>query len=56
MAGKPPRNDKLKRDTGTLKTIQKLKRKTTVDSEKSFDLDRGSGSKDRRHQINQVKD
>ena len=56
MAGKLTRYDKLPRDTGTLKTIQKLKRKTTVDSEKSFDLDRGSGSRGLRHQINQVKD
>ena len=41
MVGNLTRYDKLPRDTGTLKTIQKLKRKTTVDSEKSFDLDRG---------------
>ena len=40
----------LENDTG------KWKRKTTVNSEMSFDLDRGSRPRGLRHQINQVKD
>ena len=40
----------LENDTG------KWKRKTTVNSEMSFDLDRGIKSEGLRHQINQVKD
>ena len=40
----------LENDTG------KWKRKTTVNSEMSFDLDRGIKPEGLRHQINQVKD
>ena len=46
-----------KRAAGTLKTIQENgSEQTTVNSEMSFDLDRGSEPKGSRHQINQVKD
>ena len=47
---KEPSEANLENDTG------KWKRKTTVNSEMSFSLDRGRRPRGRRHQINQVKD